>query len=88
MELKLILSDDKGFSREYTLTRSSGDEKKNLNDFIIEAIQVSEDKRKLPFMIQCPNGEETHPSLKMKFENYGHPMCGDKIEAMHVTWRK
>jgi hypothetical protein len=38
-------------------------------------------------LIQCPNELEVFPSLKMKFENYGSPLLGDKIEAMMVTWR-
>ena len=69
------------------VVRSSSDEPKNLNDFILEALSISEDKRQLPFLIQCPNGLEVHPSIKMKFENYGSPLTGDKLEAMMVTWR-
>jgi hypothetical protein len=30
---------------------------------------------------------EVYPSIKMKFENYGSPILGDKLEAMHITWR-
>ena len=48
---------------------------------------MKEDKRKLPFLTQCPNGLEVYPSIKMKFENYGSALLGDKLEAMHVTWR-
>jgi hypothetical protein len=29
---------------------------------------VSEDKRKLPLVIQCPNGELTSPSVKMMWD--------------------
>ncbi len=87
MEYKVQITDENGKVHNYTITRSSSGEKKNLNDFILEALSISEDKRKLPFMIQCPNGLEVHPSLKMKFENYGSPLLGDEIEAMHVTWR-
>ena len=29
---------------------------------------------------------EVYPSLKMKFENYGSPMLGDKLEAMMITY--
>lgn len=32
-------------------------------------------------------GLEVFPSIKMKFENYGSSLLGDKLEAMHVTWR-
>ena len=29
----------------------------------------------------------TYPTVKMKFENYGSPLLGDKIEAMVITWK-
>ena len=69
------------------VVRSSSDEPKNLNDFILKALSISEDKRELPLLIQCPNELEVFPSLKMKFQNYGSPLLGDKLEAMMVTWR-
>ena len=54
---------------------------------ILEAF-ISEDKRELPVKIQCPNGLEVEPSsIKMKFENYGSPILGDKLEAMQHHWR-
>jgi len=37
--------------------------------------------------MQCANGIEVFPLLKMKFENYGSPLLGDKLEAMMITWR-
>ena len=80
--------DEFGNVNNYTVNRSSSGEPKSLNDFILESIQISEDKRKLPLMIQCPNGLEVHPSIKMKFENYGSPLLGDKLEAIHITWRE
>lgn len=87
LELKLKITDGWGGEHLSNLVRSSSDEPKNLNDFILEALSISEDKRQLPFLIQCPNGLEVYPSLKMKFENYGSPLLGDEIEAMMVTWR-
>lgn len=84
--LNLTLSDDAGNTKTYTICRSSFDQERNLNDFIIEALQISEDKRNLPFKIQCPNGVEVYPSIKMKFENYGSCLLGDKLESMHVTY--
>ena len=86
MEYKVQITDENGNVYQYVVSRSSSDEKKSLNDFILEALQISEDKRKLPFTIQCPNGLDVHPSIKMKFENYGSPFF-DKLEAMQVTWR-
>jgi hypothetical protein len=87
MKYTIKLTDENGNASLYELSSSSSDENKNLNDFILNALQISEDKRKLPFMIQCPNGLEVFPSIKMKFENYGSSLLGDKLEAMHVTWR-
>ena len=87
MEYKIKVTDENGNEYLYNVSCSSSDEPNNLNDFILRALSISEDKRKLPFLIQCPNGLEVFPSLKMKFENYGSPIFGDKIEAMMVTWR-
>ena len=87
MKLELKITDENGNEHLYNVRRSSSDEPKNLNDFILKALSISEDKRELPFLIQCPNELEVFPSLKMKFENYGSPLLGDEIEAMMVTWR-
>jgi hypothetical protein len=61
---------------------------KTINDFIKELQSISADKRELPLIIQCPNGLEVYPSIKMKFENYGSPLLGDKLEAMIITYRE
>tara|TARA_R110000787_G_scaffold12994_1_gene41303 strand:+ start:1199 stop:1465 length:267 start_codon:yes stop_codon:yes gene_type:complete len=87
MKLELKITDEQGNEHLYNVVRSSDGEQKNLNDFILKALSISEDKRQIPFLIQCPNELEVFPSLKMKFENYGSPLLGDKIEAMMVTWR-
>lgn len=87
MEYKVQIIDEAGNICQYSVSRSSSSEDKSLNDFILEALQISEDKRKLPLKIQCPNGLEVYPSIKMKFENFGSPLMGDKLEAMHITWR-
>lgn len=87
MNFNVKITDEKGKEHEFTLSRSSSDEEKNLNDFILEAIQVSEDKRKLPLKIQSPNGLEFYPSIKMKFENFGSPLLGDELEALMITWQ-
>ena len=87
MKLELKITDEQGNEHLYNVVRSSSDEPKNLNDFILEALSISEDKRQLPFLTQCPNELEVFPSIKMKFENYGSPLLGDKLEAMMVTWR-
>ena len=87
MKFEVKITTESGKTHEFTLTKSSNGEPKNLNDFILEALLISEDKRKLPLITQCPNGLEVYPSLKMKFENYGSPLLGDKLEAMVVTWK-
>lgn len=87
MKYKVELIDEDGYVYQFVITSSSSDESNSLNDFILQALMISEDKRKLPFIIQCPNGLEVYPAIKMKFENYGSPLLGDKIEAMMVTVR-
>lgn len=87
MEYKVQITDEAGNIRQYNVSRSSSSEEKSLNDFILEALQISEDKRKLPLKTQFPNGLEVYPSIKMKFENYGSPLLGDKLEAMMITWQ-
>jgi hypothetical protein len=57
-----------------------------VNEFIKKLERISEDKKELPILIVCPNGLEVEPKLKMKFENYGSPLFGDKIEAMVISW--
>ena len=42
---------------------------KTIDDFIKELQRISEDKRKLPLVVQCPNGELTSPSIKMMWDN-------------------
>lgn len=87
MKYEFKITDEAGNVFLYDVSRSSSAEEKSLNDFILEALQISEDKRKLPLKTQCPNGLEVYPSIKMKFENYGSSIFGGKIEAMHITWR-
>ena len=87
MEYKVQITDEAGNIHQYNVSRSSSSEEKSLNDFILEALQISEDKRKLPLKTQCPNALEVYPKIKMKFENYGSPLLGDKLEAMHITWQ-
>ena len=65
MKYKITITDENGNDHLYNVSRSSSDEEKSLNDFILEALQISEDKRKLPLKTQCPNGLEVYPSIKM-----------------------
>ena len=86
MKYKVQITDEAGNVQQYIVSSSSSSKNKSLNDFILELLQISEEKRKLPLKIQCPNGLEVYPVIKMKFENYGSPIIGDKLEAMHITW--
>lgn len=85
LKVTITITDEDGNEYMYNVTRSSYSEK-TLNDFILEALQISEDKRELPLKIQCPNGLEVYPSIKMKFENYGSSLLGDKLEAMMISY--
>ena len=87
MKLELKITDEQGNEFSYNIVRSSSDQPKSLNDFILEALSISEDKRQLPLMTQCPNGMEVYPSIKMKFEDYGSPLLGDKLKSLMITWK-
>lgn len=56
-----------------------------INKFIKELQKISPDKRDIPLIIFAPNGTESSPSIKMKFENFGSPILGDKLVAMVIT---
>ena len=42
---------------------------KTINDFIKNLQQISPEKRELPLVIDCPNGLETNPSIKMRWND-------------------
>ncbi len=56
-----------------------------INDFIKELQSISPDKRKLPLVVDCPNGLEVYPSIKMRFKD-GNFMGGN-VEKMVITWQ-
>ena len=59
---------------------------KTIDDFIKELQRISEDKRKLPLVIQCPNGELTYPTIKMVWDD--SLLVTDKgPDKMIITWR-
>ena len=58
-----------------------------IDSFIRILQRISEDKRKLPLVIDCPNGLEVYPSIKMRFKE-GTMLTKDaKVEKMVITWR-
>jgi hypothetical protein len=59
---------------------------KTIDDFIIELQRISEEKRKLPLVIQCPNGELTSPSIKMVWDE-PLMMFEKEPDKMIITWR-
>lgn len=59
---------------------------KTIDDFIKELQRISEDKRKLPLVVQCPNGELTSPSIKMMWEE-PLMMFEKEPDKMIITWR-
>lgn len=42
---------------------------KTIDDFIKELQRISEDKRKLPLVIRCPNGLLVSPQISMHWED-------------------
>lgn len=59
---------------------------KTIDDFIKELQRISEDKRKLPLVVQCPNGELTSPSIRMMWDD---PLQTFEKgpDKMIITWR-
>jgi hypothetical protein len=59
---------------------------KTIDDFIKELQRISEDKRKLPLVIQCPNGELTSPSIKMMWDDQTK-VLEKGPDKMFISWR-
>jgi hypothetical protein len=53
------------------------------NDFIKKLQSISEDKRKLPLKITCPNGLEVDPQIKMGTDD--ETIFGNVIK-MYITY--
>ena len=60
---------------------------KTINDFIKELQAISPDKRELPLVIDCPNGLETYPSIKMRWDDQINMLSGKPVDKMVITWR-
>jgi len=58
---------------------------KTIDDFIKDLKRISKDKRKLPLVVDCPNGLEVYPSIKMRFRD-GNFLSGE-LEKMVITWK-
>lgn len=59
---------------------------KTIDDFIKELQRISEDKRKLPLVIDCPNGMEVYPAIKMRWDNIAETFT-KAPDKMVITWR-
>jgi len=59
---------------------------KTIDDFIIELQRISEDKRKLPLVISCSNGELAYPSIKMLWNDQSEIFSGKLPDKMIITF--
>lgn len=66
MKYKVQITDEDGNVFSYNITTNSNSEK-TLNDFILEALHISENKRELPVKVICPNGLEVAPTIQNCF---------------------
>ena len=58
----------------------------NTNDLIRKLQSISEEKRKLPIIIRCPNGLEVEPKIKLKFKDFTHPILGGELESIMIAY--
>jgi hypothetical protein len=60
---------------------------KSINDFIKELKAISPEKRKLPLVINCPNGMQVYPQIKMQFTDDIMFTKDSKVGKMVITWK-
>jgi len=58
---------------------------KTINDFIKQLQSISEDKRNLPLVIDCPNGLEVYPEIKMRWDD-PFEMMSKQPDKMVIVW--
>ena len=58
-----------------------------VDDFIRELQSISENKRKLPILIECPNGLMVSPNVKMRIKEGTMFTPEQEVESMVITWR-
>ena len=56
-----------------------------IDKFIKQLQAISEDKRKLPLVIDCPNGLQVAPQIKMRWDELLE-MLEKKPDKMVITW--
>lgn len=59
---------------------------KTIDSFIKELQSISADKRKLPLVIDCPNGLEVYPAIKMRYDEKLDVLSGKAPDKMVITW--
>lgn len=57
-----------------------------INDFIKRLQAISPDKRELPLVVDCPNGLQVYPSIKMRWENI-IDTGKTTPDVMVITWK-
>lgn len=81
MVLEVMVVNEEGDEKVSTLVLSGVGEEKTVDDFIWHLLNISEDKRRLPFTIVAPNGDRVHPSTKMILNDQY-----TDVEGIEVTW--
>jgi hypothetical protein len=59
---------------------------RTIDDFIKQLQAISEDKRKLPLVIDCPNGLQVYPEIKMRWDNQMDILSGKMPDKMVITY--
>lgn len=57
----------------------------SIDSLILELQRISDDKRKLPLVIDCPNGLQVRPVIKMRW-NEPLEMFDKQPDKMVITW--
>ena len=57
------------------------------DSFIGKLQSISADKRKLPLVIDCPNGLEVYPSIKMRTKDNIPIIADGEVDKMVITWQ-
>jgi hypothetical protein len=55
----------------------------NVNDLIKELQSISENKRKMPVVVVCPNGLEVEPKIKLGMKDN---LLFGEVNRIVVTW--
>lgn len=59
---------------------------RTIDDFIKQLQAISEDKRKLPLVIDCPNGLQVYPEIKMRWDDQMDILSGKMPDKMVITY--